>query len=177
MRVFSRLDDSHLIVLQGGPHVIFDWGYTCVDELVTTFIATGEPPPTRVTICDGEVADPYVPIAPAQADEYDDAVETMATIERQLFASVGYRYWNGAEAFTEGCDFGGSVEYVSTETGVDVTLDVCELTAGYAVSGTASSDAETGVLTLDVEVPDGDVVYQSDGETVTVAGTFEGDRL
>jgi hypothetical protein len=45
------------------------------------------------------------------------------------------------------------------------------------VSGTASSDAETGVLTLDVEVPDGDVVYQSDGETVTVAGTFEGDRL
>jgi pimeloyl-ACP methyl ester carboxylesterase len=177
MRVFSRLDDSHLIVLQGGPHVIFDWGYTCVDELVTTFIATGEPPPTRVTICDGEVADPYVPIAPAQADEYDDAVETMATIERQLFASVGYTYWNGAEAFTEGCDFGGSVEYVSTETGVDVTLDVCELTAGYSVSGTASSDAETGVLTLDVEVPDGDVVYQSDGETVTVAGTFEGDRL
>jgi hypothetical protein len=76
-------------------------GYTCVGELVTTFIATGEPPPTRVTTCDGDVADPYVPIAPAEADENDDAVETMATIERQLIASVGYTYWDGADAFTE----------------------------------------------------------------------------
>ena len=51
MRVFGRLDDSSLVLLEGGPHVIFDWGYACVDDLVSDAIATGEPPATRVTIC------------------------------------------------------------------------------------------------------------------------------
>ena len=174
MRVFSRLDDSHLIVLQGGPHVIFDWGYACVDDLVSTFIATGEPPPTRVTICDGEVADAYVPIAPADATDYDDAAETMATIERQLFSSTSYTYWDGAETLAEGCDYGGSVEYVPTDVGVDVTLDACEFTEAYAVSGSGSSETETGVVRLDVEVPDGELTYETDGETTAVTGTFEG---
>ena len=35
MRVFSRMDDSYLVLLEGGPHVIFDWGYACVDDLVS----------------------------------------------------------------------------------------------------------------------------------------------
>jgi pimeloyl-ACP methyl ester carboxylesterase len=176
MRVFSRLENSHLIVLQGGPHVIFDWGYTCVDELVSTFIATGEPPPTRVTICDGDVADPYVPIAPEEPADYDDAIETMTIIDNQLFWSTSYVYWDGAEAFTEGCDFGGSVEYAPTDVGVDVTLDACEFTEGYAVSGTGAVETETGIVRLDVEIPDGELTYETetDGETVRLTGTFEG---
>jgi hypothetical protein len=177
MRVFSRLENSHLIVLQGGPHVIFDWGYTCVDELVSTFIATGQPPPTRVTICDGEVADTYTPIAPVEADDYDDAIETMAIIEDQLFASTSYTYWDGVEPLAEGCDFGGSVEYVPTDVGIDVTLDACEFTEGYAVSGSGSSDSETGAVHLDVDVPDGELSYEADGESVTVTGTFEGQEV
>jgi pimeloyl-ACP methyl ester carboxylesterase len=177
MRVFSRLENSHLIVLQGGPHVIFDWGYMCVDELVSTFIATGEPPPTRVTICDGEVADTYAPIAPVEADDYDDAIETMAIIEAQLFASTSYTYWDGVEPLAEGCDFGGSVEYVPTDVGTDVTLDACEFTDGYAVSGSGSSDSETGAVHLEVEVPDGELSYENDGASVTVTGTFEGQEV
>ena len=179
MRVFSRLENSHLIVLQGGPHVIFDWGYACVDELVSTFIATGEPPPTRVTICDGDVADPYVPIAPVEAADYDDAIETMTIIDNQLFWSASYVYWDGAEPFTEGCDFGGSVEYVPTDVGVDVTLVACEFTDGYAVSGTGAVETETGIVRLDVEIPDGELTYETetDGETVRLTGTFEGRQV
>ena len=120
------------------------------------------------------MADAYVPIAPADATDYDDAAETMATIERQLFSSTSYTYWDGAETLAEGCDYGGSVEYVPTDVGVDVTLDACEFTEAYAVSGSGSSETETGVVRLDVEVPDGELTYETDGETTAVTGTFEG---
>ena len=69
MRVFGRLDDAYLVVLQGGPHVIFDWGYPCVDDLVANFLGDGTVPETRVTICDAFPFEEYVPIAPDTPDE------------------------------------------------------------------------------------------------------------
>jgi hypothetical protein len=30
-----------------------------VDDLVTDFVADGTPPPTEVTVCAGDVSDPY----------------------------------------------------------------------------------------------------------------------
>ena len=43
LRVFERLDDAYLVVLQDGPHVIFDWGYTCVDDLIAGYLGEGTP--------------------------------------------------------------------------------------------------------------------------------------
>ena len=36
--VFERLDDAYLVILQDGPHVIFDWGYACVDDLIAGYL-------------------------------------------------------------------------------------------------------------------------------------------
>lgn len=177
MRVFGRLADASMIILQGGPHVIFDWGYECVDDPATRFIATGEQPPTRVTICDADVADPYVAVAPADAEDYDDAVETALTIQGQLLSGVGYVYWDFSDALAEGCDFGGTVVYEATDVGTDITLDACELTDGYPVTGTGSIDDFEGTTVLDVDTPDGELTSSSDGVTATVTGTFEGDEV
>jgi len=60
LRVYSRvLDDASLVTQQGGPHVLFGRGVSCVDDLVADFVAAGTPPPTEVTVCAGDVSDPY----------------------------------------------------------------------------------------------------------------------
>ena len=96
MRVFSRMEDSYLVLLEGGPHVIFDWGYACVDDLVSDAIVTGEPPSIRVTVCEGDVADPYVANPPADAEGYADPFDAAATVAAQLTASSEYAYWDGS---------------------------------------------------------------------------------
>lgn len=174
MRVFGRLAGASMIVLESGPHVIFDWGYPCVDEPASRFIANGEPPEVRVTICDGEIADPYVAVPPADAEAYDDPIDTAMTIAQNVVAGVGYTYWDAADALAEGCDFGGTAEYTSTDVGTDIALDACELTDGYAATGALSIDDEAGTVTFDVTTPDGQLSYVNDGVTVVVTGTFEG---
>ncbi len=64
MRIYSRLSDGWFFQALGGPHVIFAWGDACPDDQISDFLAHGTFPETRVTTCAGEVADPYVPIAP-----------------------------------------------------------------------------------------------------------------
>ena len=51
--------DDALVLHRGGPHVIYGWGDTCVDDLVDAFVADGRQPAQRFTICPGAVADPY----------------------------------------------------------------------------------------------------------------------
>lgn len=151
LRVFERLDDAYLVVLQDGPHVIFDWGYTCVDDLVSNFLGTGERPPTRITICDGDITDPYVAIAPDTADEIAaldaDPAAAAVVIEEQLLNHVEYYLWYGDDTLEYGCDFGGTAVYEPTDTGTSITLDACEFADSWPSTGTAELDAETGELT------------------------------
>jgi hypothetical protein len=177
MRVFGRLEDSALVLLEGGPHVIFDWGYTCVDDLVSEAIVSGEPPSIRVTICEGDVADPYVANAPDDASGYDDPVTAAATVAAQLTASSDYASWDGAETLTVGCDHGGAVEYVPTDVGAEVALTGCELTDGVPVGGTGVLDDVEGTVHLELALPDGQLVYDDDGSTVAVSGTYDGRQV
>ena len=109
MRV-SVFDDAYLITLQGGPHVIFDWGYTCVDDLISNYLGSGTLPPTKVTICDGDIIDPYVAAAPAETADVEAAepVDVAASVADQLSYNVEYWSWPGDETLEFGCDFGGS---------------------------------------------------------------------
>jgi pimeloyl-ACP methyl ester carboxylesterase len=177
MRVFGRLDDSSLVLLEGGPHVIFDWGYACVDELVSEAIVSGEPPSIRVTFCDGEVADPYVANAPDDAVGYDDPTEAASTIADQVTSNSEYTYWDGAELLAIGCDYGGVLRYRPTDAGALVVMRSCELTDGVPVSGTGSIDWETGAVNLELTLPDGELSYADDGTTITVDGIYDGEQV
>ena len=96
LRVFERLDDAYLVVLQDGPHVIFDWGYTCVDDLIAGYLGEGTPPATRITICDGDIIDPYAPDrgrhtrrdrrARRRSDRCDDVGRDPAAQQRRVHA-------------------------------------------------------------------------------------------
>jgi hypothetical protein len=153
--------------------VIFDWGYTCVDDLISNYLGSGTLPPTKVTICDGDVIDPYVAIAPADAGEVEasEPVDVAASVADQLSYNVEYWLWAGDDTLEFGCDFGGTATYEPTDEGVDVALDECEFTDGYPVSASGGYDID-GILTLDMQSPEGELTMVDDGETTTVEGTW-----
>jgi hypothetical protein len=127
-----------------------------------------------VTICEGEVADPYVPVAPDDASGYDDAVAAASIVAEQLTASSDYASWDGTEPLAVGCDHGGAVAYVPTDVGSDIELTGCELTDGVPVTGTGVLDDVEGTVHLELALPDGVLRYDDDGSTVTVEGTYGG---
>ncbi|MGE3590290.1 MAG: alpha/beta fold hydrolase [Ilumatobacteraceae bacterium] len=147
MRVFGRLDDAFMILLQNGPHVIFDWGYTCVDDLVSAFISEGTPPPKVVTVCDGDVADPYVRTAPERKHAYRSRREALAITADVISNSSAYYSWDGVDAQTVGCDWGGTMTMAPTDTGTALSFKRCEFTDHFPLSGKGTID-EDGIVHL-----------------------------
>ncbi len=177
LRVFSRLDDAYLVTLQDGPHVIFAWGYECVDDLVAGFLVEGERP-TRITVCDGDLIDPYAPIPPDTPDELEvltsDPAAFALSVTTELVNNVEYSLWWGDDTLEFGCDFGGVAVYEPTDAGAAVSLDACELTDGYPLSGTATIG---DVVELTIETADGSLTAVIDDATVRAGGTWNGDEF
>jgi pimeloyl-ACP methyl ester carboxylesterase len=148
MRIYGRLDDAYFIVTRGGPHVIFAWGEPCPDDLIAAWLADGTPPPTRVTVCDGEVAYPYVPIAAPAAGDYEDALELMATMDGVILNTNDYWARVGDETYPMGCDFGGTLTYEPTDTGMDLVLDGCAFTPHLPLTGSGEIDDEGRAASL-----------------------------
>ncbi|MBA3410590.1 MAG: alpha/beta fold hydrolase [Geodermatophilaceae bacterium] len=170
MRVFSRFTESYLVLLDGGPHVIFGWGYRCVDDLIGDFLGDGELPVSRITLCDGAVADPYVPNTPATEAEYVDVVTTVSAIEDSVFNNVEYNDWYGDSVLEMGCDLGGTLTYDPISGGAELTFSACEFSDGVPVDGTGELRF-SGTTTVDVVLPFADLISDGAG---TITGTFRG---
>jgi len=176
MRIFSRLPDAYLILTSGGPHVIFGWGESCPDDLISHYLATGTPPATRITLCDGKVAGTYVPVARPRAADYKDALDFATTMDDHLLNTddYGYRY-DGTTTISLGCDFGGTLSYKPTDTGAAMTMDACAFTPGLAMTGKASTNDDTTAFSLDVRIDGERLAYRRDADgNRSVTGTFRG---
>jgi pimeloyl-ACP methyl ester carboxylesterase len=147
LRVFGRLDDAYLIVLQNGPHVIFDWGFACVDDLISNYLAAGTLPPTRITLCEGEIADPYVPNAPDEARQYRNRRQAIAITADQIANHSEFIVWDYAAKDVVGCDWGGTMTMKPTDEGADLVFHRCEFTDHFPLSGRGAVDSN-GVIHL-----------------------------
>ncbi|HYO42266.1 MAG TPA: alpha/beta fold hydrolase [Candidatus Limnocylindrales bacterium] len=174
MRLANRLRDVHVVIQDGGPHVIFGWGLDCPDNPVADFMVKGTALPP-VLVCEGYVADDYVTLAKDTEAEYADGADVMTTLVAQVLNSDDYVYELDEEPIRAGCDFGGVLVYTPGEGGTALRLDACELTDGMPVTGSGSIDDESGIVTLEVTLPDGSLRYEGDGaEEAEVTGTFRG---
>jgi pimeloyl-ACP methyl ester carboxylesterase len=179
MRIFSRLRDAYFILTSGGPHVIFGWGEACPDDLVSDYLATGTPPPTRITLCDGDVAGTYLSVAEPSAADYKDALDFATTMDDHLLNTddYGYRY-DGEEAIALGCDFGGTLTYKPGDAGAEMTMKGCAFTPGLAMTGTATTNDDSGAFELDVRIGGERIVYERDADgDRSVTGTYRGKRV
>jgi hypothetical protein len=177
MRLANRLRDAHVVIQDGGPHVIFGWGLECPDNPVADFMVKGKALPP-VLVCEGYVADDYVALAKDTEAEYADGTDFMTTLVAQVLNSDDYVYELDEDPIRAGCDFGGVLVYTPGDAGTGLRLEACELTDGVPVTGSGSIDDESGVVRLEVTLPDGSLRYEGDGaEEAEVTGTFRGEAV
>ncbi len=164
--VFGRLETGFLMTQGGGPHVIFGRGNPCPDEDTTAFIVDGTPPP--VSVCEGDVADSYLPLMPASASEFDNAEAMLDAIEWELSYLPEYYYWDGLEDTAAGCGLGGIVTFTPTDFGFGFQFEECGLAEGLIVTGSGEYDADGDVFSLDIinGGPECSYVYSRSGEEI-----------
>jgi hypothetical protein len=157
--------------------VVFGRGEACPDEAVTRFLAEGALPPTRVTVCNGLVAEAYVRNALPAAADYRTALQLMTSLDDQIENSDDYSYRLDADPIVMGCDFGGTLAYSPVDGGTALTMDRCAFTAGLGASGTGRI-ADDGSVRLDVRLPVGVLHFRRDADgNPSVSGTFRGQPL
>jgi pimeloyl-ACP methyl ester carboxylesterase len=179
--VFDHAKNAYMITMQGGPHVIFGRGRDCPDRIVVGLLLDGRKPEKREQVCKQDFIEAYVPLT---ASRIGDAFGLAQAIETELHQSPDLSGWDGYEALTAGCDFGGTFTANSAQSGVEYTFKACAWWPGLKIDGDGVSiDADDGTspdgLTLDVKISgahQGALTYRHDTTTAarSLTGTFDG---
>jgi pimeloyl-ACP methyl ester carboxylesterase len=182
INIYQHLADGYLITQEGGPHVIFAWGNECPDALVTDFLVNDVVPTQRETVCEGYVADDYVPVAPGTAREIESPAEALSSVEAEISYLPEYFYWDGFEATSAGCTYGGvlSFEYNWAGTRSLFTLQNCAFTRNFVMTGTGSYNFDTDRFVLEVRTEGRwkcDLKYVRNGDRVRVTGKCNGQPI
>ncbi len=179
--VYQHLADGYLVTEQGGPHVIFGWGNSCPDDLVTSYLVEGMLPSQRETTCEGVVARQYIPLAPLNAADFANPLKALDSAYTEIYYLPEYYYWDAKTPTTAGCPFGGTLAFEASEAGNTFSLTNCAFSAGFVMTGTGAYNYnDDGAFILDVNVAglaDGQLHYarQSD-DSIHVTGTY-GDQM
>ena len=178
MRIYGRLTNAWFIQAVGGPHVIYAWGHACPDDILAAWLTTRTAPVARITSCQWDLADQYVANAKPKASDYRNALVLMESVDGQIFNTNDYENVLDADPLTIGCDFGGTLTYAPTDTGTAIKLEACEFTPDLPLTGSGSTDDDTGTFAINVTGPAETLHYARDGDGgTTVSGTFNGSRV
>lgn len=179
--VYSRLSDGYFVTQVGGPHVIFGWGIECVDNPVTEFLVNDTLPAQRETTCEGIVADEVVPVAPADAINFESPLEAFQFADDEIYYLPDYYYWDYVTPITLGCTYGGSLAFESTDNGETFTLNQCTFSDGFSMTGTGTNNYDDSSFKLEVDLTGlagGTLTYIRGGDgTYEVNGTYAGEEI
>lgn len=180
--VFERSQNASLIVLEGGPHVVWRMDYPCAEIAVVRLLLEGELPDAPVQICETDFTGTYIPLSlpPFPLDPLWLARSTLIEMDSDL-TFLGYAMDYDA---VSGCTRGGTVEAIETEDGADLIFDACSYWDGISVSGEGTitgEDYEIDRMVLNLTVTQGafdigEVEYHQDWTTETdwIAGNWNG---
>lgn len=136
---------------EGGPHVTFGYGNECPDALVTDFLVNDIVPAERETVCEGIVADEFVPVAPRAAKSFADLAEALSAIETEIYYLPEFFYWDGRTPTTTGCTYGGTLYFDSDEAGktYNFAWDRCQLISSLTLTGSGFYDTENDLMSAE----------------------------
>lgn len=181
INVFNRLSDGYLISQEGGPHIIFGRGVSCVDDLVADFLVNGILPPQRETYCDGVVIEAFVPLAPLSLDETSDLLEIFSSLDDEVNYLPEYFYWNGEDTNSVGCPNGGTLTFEGTDAGASLSLDSCSFVDGFILTGSGLQDFGEGTFALEVNITgqkEGTLTYTRSADwELQVTGEYGGETI
>ncbi len=180
VNVYRHLSDGYLITQQGGPHIIFGRGNDCPDDIVTDFIVKGQVPTQRQTECEGVVAGQYVPLAPRNADAFDNPLDALASAETEITYLPEYYYWDGIEATGAGCTLGGTLSFAADGSKSAFTLNACAFTRDFSMTGAGSYDPDKDRFVLKVSTTgrwECQLKYVRTGDKSNVTGECDGKKV
>lgn len=181
LRIVEPLADGYLVVEEGGPHVIFGWGNSCVDDLVTAFLVTDTVPDDRETSCEGVVIDDYLPLPPATVSGFADVLDALISVDDEIYYLPEYYYWDLETPTSVGCPFGGTLGFEPSEVGEQLTFAACGFTGGFLLTGSGVYDYDAERFTLDVSVTgaaEGTLLYTREGDgSLRVIGEYAGEAV
>jgi len=182
INVYQHLADGYLITTEGGPHVTFGYGNECPDALVTDFLVNDIVPAQRETVCDGVVADAYVPVAPRTTKPFKTPSEIFSSVETEIYYLPEFFYWDGFTPTSVGCTYGGIFDFRANNAGTryNFGLDHCEFIANFSMTGKGSYSADNDRFVLDVKTTGRwtcNLKYVRFGESVNVTGKCDGKSI
>ena len=180
--VFDQVQNGSMIVMEGGPHVIWGRDLACPDTIITSLIIDGALPESPVQICAQDLVDGYVPLTLTEAAGGSDPMTIAQAIESELAQSLRISMWDGESDLTVGCNHAGTVTVTASEEGTNYAFTGCAFWPGIAVDGLGlqiAQDLPGDRLTLNVKVSgdhQGDLTYVSDtwAEARQISGVFDG---
>jgi pimeloyl-ACP methyl ester carboxylesterase len=180
--VFDQADNAYLVVMKGGPHVIWGRGRTCPDETVYRLLFDDTLPESEEQICTQDFIGKYIPLTLTDAADQADAFAVARALETEIKQSPELYNWDGNDPLSVGCDLGGAVEVSAAEEGTAYVFTKCRWWPEIVLdgSGTRIEDGSEDVgLTLDLSVSgshQGQITYHHDSSTdaMALSGTYDG---
>jgi pimeloyl-ACP methyl ester carboxylesterase len=182
INVFNNLADGYLITTEGGPHVTFGYGNECPDALVTDFLVNDIVPAQRETVCEGVVADDYVPISPRSTKAFSDPTQALSAMETEIYYLPEFYYWDGFTPTAVGCTYGGTLDFTTNNAGTRYLFDLnrCEFVANFSMTGTGFYNTENDRFVLEVKTTGRwtcNLKYVRLGERLNVTGKCNGQSV
>jgi len=180
--VFDNVKNGYLVVMQGGPHVIWGRGFVCPDEIVYSLLFEGTLPEAKEQLCTQDFIAAYEPLTLTEPAEAGDPFLVARSLQTEIEQSPELYGWDGSESLAIGCDHGGTVEVSAAEEGTAYSFAKCAWWPGLVFEGTGISieeGAENVGLTLDLAVSgdhQGQITYRHNSATdaMTLNGTYDG---
>jgi pimeloyl-ACP methyl ester carboxylesterase len=179
VNVYQHLTDGYLITTEGGPHVTFGYGNECPDALVTDFLVNGVVPAQRETVCEGYVADDFVPVAPRAAKSFHELAEALSAAETEIYYLPEFYYWDGYTPTSVGCTYGGTMYFDTDEAGTTYNFEWnrCQLIANFSLTGSGFHDTENDSMGADVKISGRwscTLQFERNGGQITMKGKCDG---
>ncbi|WP_417601653.1 alpha/beta fold hydrolase [Pararhodobacter oceanensis] len=183
--VFARSQNAALIVLEGGPHVVWRLEHPCAERAMLRLLIDGDLPAAPVQICQTDFIGGYTPLSlpPTPLDPLWLARSVLLEMDMDLALS-GYAM---DDDITSGCTRGGTVSVTETDSGADMRFERCSYWEGIEVSGSGAmtgADYEVESLRIMLSahhagVEIGTFAYHQDflAETDWISGKWNGDSI
>ena len=178
--VYEHLDDGYLITQEGGPHVIFGWGNSCPDDLVTNFLVRGGMPAQRETVCPGVTVEEYVPIAPTEASGFVDLSDALGWLETEINYLSEYYYWDGYTDAQAGCTLGGTFGFRYNGIRNVFRFDECSFAEEFIITGRGGYNYDLDRFVLNITTQGRwvcDLRYVRTGWDVVLTGNCDGSPI
>ncbi len=180
--ILDSARNAYSVVMQGGPHVIWGRGLACPDAIVQAMLFDGTLPEAREQLCVQDLIADYTPLTLTTDDDMADPATVARAVDIELYQMIPLTTWDGSDALTLGCDFGGTLTATPTYDGTDYSFAACQLWPELAITGqgdelNAGDDRDGITLTLSVAGRhSGDITYRYSNvtEAYSLTGTWDG---